>query len=180
MTDFDRSRFTGVWYVVKDSSQSFTCTKHVITRSPDTSLMLDKEINLPVIGMGSHFDRLTSNVMTLSIPDAGNPGLMELNTTWNLDPKNLIVFATDYSNFAGVLLCSPQPVKYIGYISAVNVFARSPRLKSDAMKVLEKRMEELDIKPEKFFDVNHEMCEGRHKSLRAELDEYLHRSHGPS
>lgn len=101
--NFNMSKFLGLWYIVQGDDNSILCAsmdfRAVNSSSPFSVEQTVSYHFLPI-------QHITTRTGRLRIIDKSIPAGMKIRWHWSIPSQYMIVFDTDYSHYAGILLCS--------------------------------------------------------------------------
>ncbi|XP_044763829.1 apolipoprotein D-like [Coccinella septempunctata] len=100
---FNMTKFLGLWYIVEANDISISCATINIKANNSSKFNIEQSHNYRFLPFIQH---LVVRTGRMRIIDEDNPAGMKIQWHWSYPSEYMVVFDTDYRNYAGVFFCS--------------------------------------------------------------------------
>uniref|UniRef100_A0A1B6D487 Apolipoprotein D n=1 Tax=Clastoptera arizonana TaxID=38151 RepID=A0A1B6D487_9HEMI len=156
---FEMKQLLGKWYVIQKTSTGSRCLTYNFTASSEPDHYTIEQISEhPVLGLAS-VDNKYHYSGKLVVPNSETPAKMVVNFPLNVaGTASYIVFATDYSTFAGIFTC--QKLAFANRQSAT-ILSRTKTLDKVYVDKIRSKLSSYGIDPYDLSIIDQTKCPGQ-------------------
>ncbi|KAK9875936.1 hypothetical protein WA026_011039 [Henosepilachna vigintioctopunctata] len=145
--------FLGVWYALEANDDKLSCTTFTFkTTEKPLKYNIEESGPIQLISIIKHF---YARFGKAKIEDVDYPANMAVKWNWMYPPEDLVIFETDYNNYAGVLFCSK-----LGLASQTRIFvlSRETNLTQENTQKVKDSLQLNQYSVKEFSPIKHKDC----------------------